>query len=131
VEKTGESISEAEKLLEKNSWSRVEVAAMGVFLADIYKGIESTLRLIIEKIYGEKIAKGESWHKDLLSRARALDLIPDGIDGTIDGMRRYRHLQTHGYSVDLDEAPLRANCPEAIEAFYVYTEHVRKKIPEL
>jgi hypothetical protein len=131
VEKTGESIFEAKKLLGKRRWSRVEATAMGAFLVDIYKGIESTLRLVIEKIYDEKIPKSESWHRDLLSRARALDLIPNGIDRTIEGMRQYRHLQTHGYSIDLDETQLRANCPEAIEAFYVYIEHVRKRIPEL
>jgi hypothetical protein len=131
VEKTSESIFEARKLLEKHQWSRVEMTAMGAFLVDIYKGIESILRLLIEKIYGEKIMKSESWHKDLLARARVLDLIPDGIDRTIDGMRQYRHLQTHGYSIDLDEAQLRANCPEAIEAFYIYIDHVRKRIPGL
>ena len=54
VEKTGESIFEAKKLLEKCRWSRVEMTAMGAFLVDIYKGIESILRLVIEKIDGEK-----------------------------------------------------------------------------
>ncbi len=131
VESVNDSIFEAARLLEKRPWSRVETVAAGAFLVDIYKGIESTLRLVIEKIYGERLVKNESWHRNLIARARELNLIPEGIGRTIDGMRQYRHLQMHGYSIELDEAQLRANCPEAIKAFHTYIEHLRTNMPEL
>jgi hypothetical protein len=104
---------------------------MGAFLADIYKGIESVLRLFIEKIFGESMEKNDAWHKNLLARARERALIPEGIDKTLDGMRRYRHLQVHGYSIDLDETQLRSNVPDAISAYRAFVDHILERYPEM
>jgi uncharacterized protein YutE (UPF0331/DUF86 family) len=129
VEKTYDSIQEAQELLNKADWRRLEITAMGAFLSDIYKGMEAVLRLFIEKIYEEKLEKNDSWHKNLIDRAKEKSLIPEGIERTIDGMRQYRHLQVHGYSIDLDEKQLRQNTPDAIAAYRAFVDHILERYP--
>jgi uncharacterized protein YutE (UPF0331/DUF86 family) len=102
-----------------------------MLLGDIYMSIERILRLFIENVYGEKIVKDESWHKRLIYSAGQKGLLPGEIESTLQEMRRFRHLLTHGYGVEMDEEELRKNIPEAIKAYFAVESHIVKIFPEL
>jgi len=87
--------------------------------------VESTLRLLVEEIEGEKLQKNDRWHQVLLEKSYEYDLIPEEKYKTIRGMLNYRHFYVHGYAVELDETIIRQRAPEAIEAFYMFVEHIR------
>lgn len=46
-------------------------------------------------------------------------------------MLRYRHVQRHGYGVDLDAERIRLNAPEAAKAYRIFEKYVLEKFPEL
>lgn len=108
-------------------WHVSQKAGMGMFLGDIYKAVEQSLRAIIEEAEGKRILKDESWHMNLLESAVELGLVPEAIRTTLRGMLRYRHMVIHGYGVRLDESFIRQKAPEAMEAFVVFIEHVANK----
>jgi uncharacterized protein YutE (UPF0331/DUF86 family) len=113
------------------AWDRVQLAGMGMFLGDIYKAVEQSLRCILENIEGKKIPKGESWHSDLLKLSAETGLIPEKIRRTMVGMLKYRHRIHHGYGVNLNEGLVRQNTTEAIDAFTEFTEHIKTIYPGL
>jgi len=117
--------------LDLPEWDKIQLAGMGMFLGDIYKAVEQSLRCILESIEGNKIPKGESWHSNLLKLSVETGLIPEKIRNTLQGMLKYRHRIHHGYGVNLNEGMLRQNTSEAIAAFIEFTGHIKKLYPEL
>jgi uncharacterized protein YutE (UPF0331/DUF86 family) len=112
------------------SWDMIVCAGMGTLLGNIYMSIENILRLFIEGIYGEKITKDESWHKNLVDAGSAKGLLPLGVDNTLQNMRNFRHHLMHGYGIDMDENKLRKAIPEAITAYEKIEAHILIKYPE-
>lgn len=110
--------------LAQNTWLVSQKAGMGMFLGDIYKAVEQSLRAIIEDAEGKKIPKNESWHINLLESALEFDLIPAEVHTTLRGMLRYRHMLMHGYGVRLNEEFIRQKAPEAMRAFELFIEHI-------
>ncbi|WP_299077267.1 hypothetical protein [uncultured Fretibacterium sp.] len=102
-----------------------------MLLGDLYMSVENILRLLIEGVYKEKIAKDDSWHKRLVEVGNEKGLLPSDIEPTLDGMRRFRHRLTHGYGIEMDEALLRENIPEAIRAYEKMEAHAKSLFPEL
>ena len=113
------------------SWNMTICAGAGKLLGDLYMSIENILRLFIEGVHGERIAKDESWHLRLVDAGNSKGLLPLGIDDTLQNMRSFRHRLMHGYGVDMDENKLRKAIPEAISAYEKIEAHIRAKYPEL
>jgi uncharacterized protein YutE (UPF0331/DUF86 family) len=114
-------------MLKKDVWSIMETGGMGSALGDIYKVVEHSLKNIIEETTRRKIPKDANWHQKLLEEATREGLIPDEIRKIIRGMLGYRHLDVHGYSMDVREDLIRKNAPEAIMAFYDFVGHLQEK----
>ena len=95
-----------EQLVSKKELNRFEVIALGKLLQDVYTGVERILRCGLEGM-GIKVAKTESWHKDLLLKAKENSLITSEQFGTISKLLVFRHMEIHGYGFMLDEKQLR------------------------
>ena len=95
-----------EQLIEKKKLDRFEVIALGKLLQDLYMGIERILRCRLETI-GIKTTKSESWHKDLLLKAKTQSLISDEQFKSVSRLLVFRHMEIHGYGFMLDEMLLR------------------------
>ena len=95
-----------EKLVGKKKLNQFEVIALGKLLQDVYTGVERILRCRLEMM-GIKTAKTESWHKDLLLKAKEKSLITSGQFEAISKLLVFRHMEIHGYGFMLDEKRLR------------------------
>ena len=112
-------------------WSLTVCAGAGILLGDLYMSVENIMRLFIEGVYKEKIAKDDSWNKRLIDTGKEKGLLPPNIEPTLNSMRRFRHRLTHGYGIEMDEALLRENIPEAIRAYEKMETHIKSMFPEL
>lgn len=130
-EKSRRTISELQAALRDTPWSLTVRAGAGMLLGDLYMSVENILRLFIEGVYKEKIPKDESWHKRLVDAGEEKGLLPPDIEPTLNGMRRFRHRLTHGYGIEMDEALLRENIPEAIRVYEKVETHIKSLFPEL
>ena len=79
-----------EELLGKKKLNRFEVIALGKLLQDVYTGIERILRSRLEMI-GIKMAKTESWHKELILKAKGQSLVTDEQFEIIRKLLVFRH----------------------------------------
>ena len=93
-------------LLVKKSLSQYEVIALGTLLQNIYTCIESILRYRLQE-HGHKMQKTENWHKELLLKARADNLVSEPHFKNLLELLLLRHLHVHGYGYMLDEKRLR------------------------
>ena len=59
-----------------------------MLLGDLYMSVENIMRLFIEGVYKEKIAKDDSWHKRLIDTGKEKGLLPPNIEPTLNSMRR-------------------------------------------
>jgi hypothetical protein len=139
LRKNRETLSSLERALKMPEWNEFETMGIGVLLSDIYQGVEQILvrpihqwlYLYEEKVHSIKLVKYESWHDTLLSTARQMELIPEEIQRDLRGMLRYRHVQRHGYGIDLDGGKIRRHAPEAAKAYMVFERHLPDRYPEL
>jgi len=131
LRKNRETLASLERALKIPEWNEFETMGIGVLLSDVYQGVEQILVLLIEKVHSRKLPKDESWHDNLLSAARRMSLYPDEIKRDLRGMLRYRHVQRHGYGIDLDGDRIRKNAPEAAKAYVVFEAHLLDKYPEI
>ncbi len=46
-------------------------------------------------------------------------------------MLRYRHVQRHGYGVDLHGGKIRTYAPEAVKTYNAFEKHILKLLPEV
>lgn len=132
-EKSHQTIKALDGLMrdKPSPWDMVLCAGAGKLLGDLYMSIERIMRLFVEDVYGERIAKDEAWHQRLIESGAARGLLPEGIDSPIREMRRFRHRLMHGYGVEMDEDKLRECIPDAIAAYEKVETHIREKYPEL
>ncbi len=103
-----------EELLGKKKLNRFEVIALGKLLQDVYTGIERILRSRLEMI-GIKTDKTESWHKELILKAKGQSLVTDEQFEIISKLLVFRHMEIHGYGFMLDEKQLRDLAGPAVE----------------
>ncbi len=103
-----------EELLGKKKLNRFEVIALGKLLQDVYTGIERILRSRLEMI-GIKTDKTESWHKELILKAKGQSLVTDEQFEIISKLLVFRHMEIHGYGFMLDEKQLRDLAEPAVE----------------
>ncbi len=108
------TISLVEELLGKKKLNRFEVIALGKLLQDVYTGIERILRSRLEMI-GIKTDKTESWHKELILKAKGQSLVTDEQFEIIRKLLVFRHMEIHGYGFMLDEKQLRDLAGPAVE----------------
>jgi hypothetical protein len=79
---------------------------LGKLLQDVYTGIERILRSQLE-VRNIKIKKTESWHKEILLKARDQSLVSQQQFEAFRNLLLFRHLQIHGYGYMLEEKRLR------------------------
>lgn len=101
-----QSVAMVDALLVKESLSQYEVIALGTLLQNIYTGIESIVRYHLQE-QGYKIQKTENWHKELLLKAKAHNLVSEPHFNNLLELLLFRHLHVHGYGYMLDEKRLR------------------------
>lgn len=132
-DKSRQTMDELDDILHNvpSPWRMTVCAGAGKLLGDLYMSIENIMRLFLEGVYEEKVAKDESWHRRLIDAGTVRGLLPDGIDSSLCEMRRFRHRLMHGYGVEMDEVKLRECIPEAIAAYKKVEAHIRAKYPEL
>ncbi len=83
----------------------VELAAIGVFLHNIYNGIENILKQTL-KLKSIQITRAENWHKDLLNLSVANEVISESLSDELYEYLTFRHFFVHAYGFMLEEAPL-------------------------
>lgn len=83
----------------------IELAAIATFLHNIYNGIENILKQVL-KAKGIKIAKTETWHKDLLDASVSNGIIGEELSDKLYEYLTFRHFFIHAYGFMLEEAPL-------------------------
>ena len=94
-----------EELIGKRKLNRFEVIALGKLLQDVYTGIERILRCRLEML-GVKTSKTQSWHKELLLKAKVQSLVTNEQFEAISKLLVFRHMEIHGYGFMLDEKRL-------------------------
>jgi hypothetical protein len=108
------TIKLVEELIGKDRLNQFEVIAFGKLLQDVYTGVERILRCRLEAM-GIKTSKTESWHKDLLLKAKSRSLINDEQFEAIGRLLVFRHMEIHGYGFMLDEKRLRELAGPAVQ----------------
>ena len=83
----------------------VELAAIGVFLHNIYNGIENILKQTL-KLKGIQIPRSENWHKELLNLSVFNEVITESLSDDLYEYLTFRHFFVHAYGFMLEEAPL-------------------------
>lgn len=107
------TIGLVEGLIGKKKLNQYEVIALGKLLQDVYTGVERILRCRLETM-SIKVAKTESWHKELLLKAKQQSLITNEQFESIRKLLLFRHLEIHGYGFMLDEKRLRGLAEPAV-----------------
>ena len=93
-------------LIVRKEISAYETIALGKLLQDAYTGIERISRSRLEE-QGVKIPKTESWHKEILVRARHESVVSQDQFEAFRRLLLFRHMQIHGYGYMLDGERLR------------------------
>ena len=100
----------------------VEKTAAGAFLAQLYSGIENIMKRI-SRFYGVPLPDGAEWHDQLFQRFTDAEssglpkLFEPGLARDLDVYRRFRHLFTHGYGIDLDWRRMQEGAEHAPDVF--------------
>jgi hypothetical protein len=108
------TIELVQELTGKDKLNQFEIIALGKLLQDVYTGVERILRCQLEAM-GIKTIKTESWHKDLLLKAKGQTLINEEQFEAISKLLVFRHMEIHGYGFMLDEKRLRDLAGPAIQ----------------
>jgi uncharacterized protein YutE (UPF0331/DUF86 family) len=104
-ENIGRVLNDLALVMDRQSKSVIELAAIGVFLHNIYNGIENILKQIM-KSENQDIFKTETWHKDLLRISSEKGIIDDELEEKLYGYLSFRHFFVHGYGFMLKEEQL-------------------------
>jgi uncharacterized protein YutE (UPF0331/DUF86 family) len=115
--------------LERKEKSVIELAAIGTFLHNIYKGIENILKQILIANDVE-IPRSATWHKDMLNRAMSMRIISEKLSDELYEYMTFRHFFVHAYGFMLDEARLEEladRIPEVWSQFLLELEPFLKE----
>ena len=124
------ALSNLKKAMDREEKSVVELAAIGTFLHNIYKGIENILKQIL-KIKDVEVPKSDTWHKDLLNLSVSLGVISEKLSDELYEYLTFRHFFVHAYGFMLEEDPLEDlanNIPEIWAQFLLEIENYSKSI---
>jgi len=91
----------------------LEVAGLGTCLHNVYSGIERMLRYQLSQ-RGIQALKAETWHKDLMQKARTEGLLDQAQYEGLRELLLFRHAYVHGYAHLFDEQRLRALAAPAL-----------------
>ncbi|HCE68589.1 MAG: hypothetical protein A2X82_01230 [Geobacteraceae bacterium GWC2_55_20] len=105
VENVGFALRNLEETMGRQVKTVVELAAMGTFLHNIYNGIENILKQSL-KLNKIQMARGENWHKELLTLSVTNGIISEGLSDELYEYLTFRHYFVHAYGFMLEEAPL-------------------------
>ena len=85
---------------EKAEYSIAELAAIAIFIHNIYNGIENILKrvLLAKKI---EVDDTHTWHKDLLKTSSDIGIISNDLYVTLSEYLSFRHFFVHAYSFTL------------------------------
>lgn len=131
-----EEIGSLHQELEGDAPTLREKAAASQFLGSVYMGVENIFRRIV-KHYGLDLPAGENWHATLFQRFRppATEplpvLLPDELAEAMKPFRGFRHVERHGYSLDLEWERMRIGLAEARPVFERFREQVEQYLDEL
>ena len=99
------AIRNLEDVIARRERTVVELAAIGVFLHNIYNGIENILKQTL-KLRDIHIPRTENWHKELLNLSVAKGVISESLSDDLYEYLTFRHFFVHAYGFMLEEAPL-------------------------
>lgn len=89
-----------------------EMAAAGLFLANLYNGVENILKRLCLH-HGAPLPSGATWHVELLNafcsptREGLPPVLDAGLQGDLAAYRRFRHVVHHGYGFRLEWKQMR------------------------
>ena len=104
--------------------SIIELAAIGAFIHNFYNGSENILKQTF-KLNGISFQKTPNWHKALLNKAIAENIITEKLGNTLFEFLSFRHYFVHGYGHMLKGEQLLAlaeNLPDVWDDFYIQIE---------
>lgn len=110
----GEMLPATSEKIREPEWSYTDRTGVAYAMGDMYRAIEDTIRMCLEKIEGVRVEKSDEWHRDLIAKGREFGMIPDDLYKSLDGMRSFRHILVHGYTAFLSEDKIRENFPDAV-----------------
>lgn len=102
-----------------------ELAAAGLFLANVYNGIENALKRLA-RYHAVPLPTGPYWHQELLQafgeppREGLPALLAADLAHDLTPYRRFRHIVHHGYGVELRWEDMEAGIarlPEVVARF--------------
>jgi len=118
-------LRQAEERLVASAPDPVTVAAVALYLQNLYTALEEVLRRLAAELDGT-IPAGEDWHRELLGQM-ALDVggvrprvIDENLHADLDHLRRFRHVVRHAYAADYDWSEMQSAVAAAhrvMEAF--------------
>ena len=100
-----EAIRNLEAAMTRRERTVVELAAIGVFLHNIYNGIENILKQTL-KMKGIQIPRTENWHKELINLSVSNKVITESLSDELYEYLTFRHFFVHAYGFMLEESPL-------------------------
>ena len=99
------AIRNLEDVIVRRERTVVELAAIGVFLHNIYNGMENILKQTL-KLKGIQIPRSENWHKELINLSVSNEVITESLSDELFEYLTFRHFFVHAYGFMLEEAPL-------------------------
>ena len=100
-----EAIRNLEAAMIRRERTVVELAAIGVFLHNIYNGIENILKQTL-KMKSIQIPRTENWHKELINLSVSNKVITESLSDELYEYLTFRHFFVHAYGFMLEESPL-------------------------
>jgi len=107
------------------------MAGLGVYLANVYNGMENILKRIL-KARGVPMPDGPDWHVTLLGMfgPKTAEGLPQLFDeemmAKLDTYRAFRHLLFHGYAIILRWDRLRPNAEQIADVFAAFRATVEE-----
>ena len=92
-----ESLTLLNQVLDRSEIETIELAALGTFIHNIYNGIENILQQIF-KDQNIESPTGNSWHKELLEKAKKNNVISESLLVQLSKYLAFRHYFVHSYS---------------------------------
>ncbi|MBI5298977.1 MAG: hypothetical protein HY877_01600 [Deltaproteobacteria bacterium] len=126
IEAEFENIRETAERIESIQSSRsdqpsdIEVAALSVYIHNIYNGFENILKLVCS-FQGRKIQKTPHWHRELLNVSRDNGVINLELWANLDKFLSFRHHLVHSYVFKIEWLAIK-NLVDAVQPVTVEFE---------
>jgi uncharacterized protein YutE (UPF0331/DUF86 family) len=108
------ALAALKRVARKRTKTDIELAAMGTFLSNIYKGIENIFKQLLTA-KGKEVVNSGNWHKGLIKSAVKNGIISDALAVKLYAYLGFRHFFIHGYGFMLKwdrMKPLASNIDE-------------------